>query len=64
MTEENNLYRKIVSVAVEPDTIDNYGCLYVVCDDGTLWYLKTGRDEWGKIQGPALDKPKDKGGND
>lgn len=57
MMEENKIYRKIVSVAVEPDTLDNYGCLYVVCDDGTLWYSKSG--DWRRIQGPEAYKPPD-----
>lgn len=38
--------RKIINIAAIPETPDNYGQLYALCNDGSVWAQQIGTDEW------------------
>ena len=46
--------RKVIQIAIEQNTENDYGALYALCDDGSLWQkvFKAGAD-WDEIQPPS-----------
>jgi len=49
--------RKIVGIAIEPHTADQYGRIWALADDGTIFvrFTSSGRDqEWDQMLWPPL----------
>jgi hypothetical protein len=49
------IMRKVIQICVEPSTEDDYGALYALCEDGSIWRKykighPTGEESWCPIE--------------
>lgn len=57
MTTENKAPRKTIQIAAVPETDGNYPGIFALCDDGTIFYLRLGTDQWHAE--PPIPQPGD-----
>lgn len=46
--------RKIIQIAVTPETEECFGYLYALCSDGTVWFRSTSGNGTNWLQMPDL----------
>lgn len=50
--------RKIIQIAIAPETESTIAVLYALCDDGTLWALvDNNTSEWEAVKPIPQDEP-------
>jgi hypothetical protein len=49
--------RRIVQIAIDPETPDNGTVVYALCEDGTLWF-KIGEQDWDLLEGIPDKEPR------